>query len=118
MTSRWWSKFVLSSVFVLALATGDSARAQFGFEPYPVFPSVGQFGLGYGVGGPYGTTAPFDFGAFGYGGVPGFGTFPIPGYGLSTGQWPQTITAYPSAFDAVTLIPAWSGRPRHVRRRR
>jgi hypothetical protein len=121
MTSRRWSTFVSSSVFVLALATGGSARAQFGFEPFPNFTSVGQFGLGYGSGTAFGSTAPFDFGSFGSAGhtsVGAIGGFPHPTYALSTGQRPQTTAAYKSAYDVVTLVPGWSGSTRRVRSRR
>ena len=64
MTSRRWSTFVSSSVLSCACHRRH-ARAQFGFEPFPNFTSVRQFGLGYGTGTAFGSTAAFDSSARG-----------------------------------------------------
>ena len=103
MTSQRWSKIISVLVFGLVLATAGSAQAQW------VYPPVGQFGVGYGAVPGY---SPFGYGAFGAGGygVPGnFIGFPAPGYAQSLGLVPQTTTSFPSIFESVTSVPAWSG---------
>jgi hypothetical protein len=133
-TTRRWSTFVSGLVLTMALASGGSARAQWGFPG-----NSGPFGMGYGTGfasgfSPYdygssvgyGTGiasgfSPYNtgsFGGLGYGGFGGIGYSPLPGYAQASGQVPQTTTSFQSAFDIVTTAPRWSGSTRRVRRRR
>ena len=49
MTSLPWSKLVSVLVFVLVLATADSARAQWVLPGTWGYPPASQFGLGYGA---------------------------------------------------------------------
>jgi hypothetical protein len=139
MTSRRWSTFVSGLVLTLALASGGSARAQWGFpgnsgpfglgsgigsasgfSPYDYGSFGGQFGLGSGVGSASGFS-PFNYGSFGgglgYGGFGGIGFSPLPGYAQATGQVPQTTASYQSAYDVVTSVPGWSRSTHRVRRR-
>jgi hypothetical protein len=120
MTSQRWKTVVSGVVLTLALAAGSPARAQFGFQGMAGSPSVSSFGLGYGTQTVYGAS-PFGYGSFGgsgYTALGGVGTFPtLPGYRLSSGQRPQTITSYQSISSAIILVPGWNGSAHRLRRR-
>jgi hypothetical protein len=123
MIMRRWSTLVSGFVFTLALAAGGPARAQWGFPD-----NSGPFGLGYAPGAASGFSpldsgssgfSPLDSGSFeglGYGGIGGIGFFPLPGYGLSTGEMPQTRASFQSVSDVVTTVPSWRRLRRRVRR--
>ena len=121
MTSQWWNTLVSVLVLALVLATGSSARAQWGFPGISGQPGVSQFGLGYGPWPAYGAS-PYDngYGSFagtGYGGSSNFIGFPQPGYSLSTGQRPLTTTSFQSFSNVVTLVPSWSGSAHRIHHR-
>jgi hypothetical protein len=114
MITRRWSTLVSGFVFALALAAGGPARAQWSFPA-----NFSPFGQGFAPGAAAGFS-PLNsgsFGGLGYGGFEGIGFFPNPGYGLSTGEIPQTTASFQSASDAVTAVPGWSRSRRRVRRR-
>jgi hypothetical protein len=119
MTSRRWSTLVSGLVLTLALAAGGPARAQsFGFQGIPGYPSVSQFGSGYGTGTAAGIAPDYgSFGEVGYGGLGRIGAFPLPGYGLSIGRRPQTTTSFQSVSNVITTVPGWFGRSHRIRRR-
>jgi hypothetical protein len=119
MTSQRWSTLLTVLVFSLAVATADSARAQWGFPGISGQPGVSQFGLGYGSWTAYDSSPSSlgSFGATGYGGFSNFVGFPLPGYSVSIGQTPQATVALQPAYDAVTAVPGWSGRSHRVHRR-
>ena len=118
MTSRNWSTFVSVLVFALVLATGGSARAQWGFPGISGSPAVSQFGPGYGAVPGF---SPFGYGAGSFGGAgccdgpSNFIGFPAFNYAASTGQRALTTTSYQSLSDTVSLVPAWN-RSSSVRR--
>jgi hypothetical protein len=114
MITRRWSTLVSGFVFTLVLAACGPAWAQWGFPD-----NSGPFDLGYAPGAASGFS-PLDsglFGGLGYGGFGGIGFFPDPGYGLSTGEMPQTTASFQSVSDAFTTVPPWSRSRRRVRRR-
>jgi hypothetical protein len=120
MKSQRWRTFVSCLVFALVLATGGSARAQWGFSGISGSPAVGPFGLGYG--GVQGISS-FDYGAGSFGaagccgGPSNFIGFPAFNYAASTGQRALTTRSYQSLSDTVSLVPAWSGSVHRVHRR-
>ena len=121
MTSQRWNTLVSVLVLALVLATAGSARAQWGFPGISGQPGVSPFGLGYGSWTAYGTS-PYDngygsFGGTGFVGSSNFVGFPLPGYGVSSGQVPLTTVSFPSFSNNVTLVPNWSGRAHRVHRR-
>jgi hypothetical protein len=119
MKSQRWNTLVSVLVLALVLATAGSARAQWGFPGISGEPGVSQFGLGYGSWTAYGNS-PYDYGSFGATGFVGssnFIGFPLPGYGLSSGQIPQTTVSFPSFSNSVSLVPSWSGSGHRVHSR-
>jgi len=142
MSSGRWSTPIVIVGFCLALAAGGSARGQDGLHGIPGYPSVSQFGLGYGstpFGGFGGHSATAGlgsnpFGTAGYGSIGGYGSSPY-GYGLRNGRIgsgyqpagrlynqayqsrPQTTLALQPLYDIITSVPGWSSRPHRARRR-
>jgi hypothetical protein len=123
MTPRQWTRWFSVLVLALGLTEPGRAGAQYGFPGHiPGYPSVSQFGSGYGAN-------PFS----GYG---SFGGEPSTGYGVSNGQLgagyqsagrlyqqgfqatrPQTTVALQPLYDVITSLPGWSGRAHRARRR-
>ena len=120
MKSQRRSALVSGLVFALVLATGGSARAQWGFAGTSGSLAFGPFGLGYG--GVQGVSS-FDCGAGSFGaagccnGPSNFIGFPAFGYAASTGQRALTTTSYQSLSNTVSLVPGWSGSVHRVHRR-
>jgi hypothetical protein len=67
-TTRRWSTLVSGLVLTMALASGGSARAQWGFPD-----NSGPFGMGYGTGFASG------FSPYGYGSSVGYGHWSLQG---------------------------------------
>jgi hypothetical protein len=142
MISQRWNKPISALSFCVVLAGADSARAQIGFATAG-YPTVSQFGLGYGFSpfGGYddsGYASGFGsnpFGVAGYGSVGGYGASPY-GYGVGTGQIgsgyqsanglynrayqaarAQTTTDFQPLYNVITALPGWNA-PAHRARRR
>ena len=114
MTSRRWFRLIAALVLVLAPADLRGARGQLAG-----YPSIGQFGGGYG------TSA---LGGYGGGSSVGYGirTGQVgSGYGSTAGLYgqayrvhrAQTTVALQPLYSAITSLPGWDGPTRRVHRR-
>ena len=121
MTSRWLFKLITALGLSLVLAGVQGARGQFGAG----YPSVGQFGAGFGTGLGYGANA---FGSDGGSSPLGYGirTGAVrPGYQSVSGLYqqayrasrPQTTVALQPLYSAITSVPGWSGGTHRAHRR-
>jgi hypothetical protein len=114
MTSRRWFPWIAALLLVLASADLRDARGQLAG-----YPSIGQFGGGYGPSA-----------------LSGYGGASSGGYGIRTGQYgsgygstaglyrqgygvqrAQTTVALQPLYSAITSLPGWDGPTRRVHRR-
>ena len=127
MTLRHLRRAMPVLLLGLAIAASSRAWAQIGtVGGFPGGSTLGGFGSGFGYG-----ANPLA----GYGGGSGLGSNPLAGggyrYGIGSGQLnpgfhaagqfyrpnfqaarPQTTVSYQGLFDAITLVPGWSGQTR------